>query len=184
MLALGSGRLIVGWSERTDIETIEALAARLIRKGFPYDELFAVSIPRERGYTHLDTVFTLIGRNRAISFSGSPPRKLEYRRYFRQGPSLRFESGSSFLDLLEKDGFDIVRAAGGSPGRDSADQRTNATNILAVADSRVVSYGFNRATNQALRASGVEVVEIEGSELAKGRGGPRSLILPVQRLVR
>ena len=44
-----------------------------------------------------------------------------------------------------------------------------------------VAYERNDATNARLEAAGIEVVEIAGSELGSGRGGPRCMSCPIVR---
>ena len=52
---------------------------------------------------------------------------------------------------------------------------------MAIAPGTVVTYRRNQASNETLRNNGVEVVEIEGSELVRGRGGPRCMSMPLRR---
>ena len=39
----------------------------------------------------------------------------------------------------------------------------------------------NNVTNQILRDHGIKIIEIPGSELARGRGGPRCMSMPLVR---
>jgi arginine deiminase len=52
---------------------------------------------------------------------------------------------------------------------------------LAIAPGVVVTYEINEASNRALRDNGIDVFEINGAELGKGRGGPRCMSMPLKR---
>ena len=43
-------------------------------------------------------------------------------------------------------------------------------------------YDRNYVTNEILRSHGLEVFEMPSSELSRGRGGPRCMSMPLQRL--
>lgn len=59
--------------------------------------------------------------------------------------------------------------------------RTRRANLGPIAPGVVVAYDPNVDPNTKLRKAGIEVITIAGSELSRGRGGPRCTSCPVTR---
>jgi len=61
------------------------------------------------------------------------------------------------------------------------DQWNDGCNLLAVRPGVVVAYERNSSSIAYLRSHGIEVIEVPGSELGRGRGGPRCMSCPIER---
>jgi arginine deiminase len=61
------------------------------------------------------------------------------------------------------------------------EQWDDGNNFLAVAPGVIFGYERNTTTNKFLTEEGIEIVGIIGSELGRGRGGPRCMSCPIER---
>ena len=75
----------------------------------------------------------------------------------------------------------LIECGGGDPIAAAREQWNDGSNTLIIAPGVVVTYDRNYVTNEKLRQSGVEVIEVKGSELGRGRGGPRCMSMPIVR---
>jgi arginine deiminase len=87
---------------------------------------------------------------------------------------------TTVADALEVDAVRVLRADQDVRAAER-EQWDDGTNLLAIEPGVVVGYDRNVTTNTMLRRNGIEVVTIAGSELGRGRGGPRCMTCPIER---
>ena len=132
---------------------------------------------------HLDTVFTMLDRDKATAY----PKVVEGSASI----SLRPGSKPGTFDVRRGQGFPVRRRGrAGRPKLQSSrpaatqyqqerEQWDDGNNVVALEPGVVVAYERNTFTIAKMREAGVEVVEIAGFELGKGRGGGHCMTCPL-----
>jgi arginine deiminase len=87
---------------------------------------------------------------------------------------------SAVADALGVDKLQVVET-GGDQYQQEREQWDDGNNVVALEPGVVVAYERNTFTISKMREAGVEVVEIAGFELGKGRGGGHCMTCPLQR---
>ncbi|GAA1399054.1 arginine deiminase [Luteococcus peritonei] len=183
VLVAGNGAVLVGLSERTVAMGAERLARRLFAAGAATC-LVAVHMPRERAQMHLDTVMTMVDEHSFIRYAGFGDRTTWVLRPDGDQVSITRNDPEDFPAVLaEALGVDRVRLL--TPPHDplvaQREQWNDACNVLALAPGVVVGYQRNVLTRRFLAENGIEVVDVPGDELGRGRGGPRCMSCPTRR---
>jgi arginine deiminase len=186
ILVLSPEVVAMGIGERTTPAAIQILGGRLAEYG-GITTVMAVEVPKTRSTTHLDTVFSMVDRDTFVMYPGmyESPRVF-LLSYDPRGRLLRIDEESGLEEALRRvlklEKLRVIETGGGDPVRASREQWNDATNCLALAPGKVVSYNRNTASNEALRERGIQVLEISGKELGRGRGGPRCMANPLLRI--
>ncbi len=184
ILVLNEQVVAIGCSVRTSTDAIEQLSGRLF-KDSRVREVLVIQIPFTRAYMHLDTVFTMVDYDKFTIFPGIEESVKVFSLTPGSGNSLRITPKESLRTALKSSlglpAVNLIPSGGGDVVTAAREQWNDSTNTLAVAPGVVITYERNAVSNRTLRENGIDVVEIEGSELVRGRGGPRCMSMPLHR---
>ncbi|MGA7732095.1 MAG: arginine deiminase family protein, partial [Chloroflexia bacterium] len=202
--------IVLGVGERTSMESVQRLAdvwrARSVQEGRKV-VLYILRLPA--GFNHLDSVLGIISLSECVIyppvFEPYGPASVDVVRVeLGEGPVKPVRS-PDFFESLRNDGVDLtpIPCGGQDPTDQQREQWFSAANLLAVAPGKVIIYRSSERTIDELRNRGYRVVDIndvqtgtvrlslddeekwvlkvKGSELARGHGGPHSLVLPLVR---
>ncbi|MCQ1529059.1 arginine deiminase [Lutispora saccharofermentans] len=185
MLVLSKEVVAIGCSERTSAQGIEMLARNLFSGMKELKEVVVVRIPPLRAFMHLDTVFTMVDYDKFTIYPGIQDRVEVYSLVRGKSGRINVIPEADLVDTLKRSlgipSIKLIESGGGDAITAAREQWNDSTNTLAIAPGVVVTYSRNEASNEVLRKNGIEVVEIDGSELVRGRGGPRCMSMPLAR---
>jgi len=184
VMPIGNGAVLIGMSERSQGRMIEQIAKALFAKGAA-ERVIACVMSKDRAHMHLDTVFTLLDRDKATAY----PKVIGEIRAVSVRPGttpgdFHVTIEDSFLgavaDALGVPKLHVVET-GGDAYQQEREQWDDGNNVVALEPGVVVAYERNTYTIAKMREAGVEVIEIAGFELGKGRGGGHCMTCPLVR---
>ena len=186
ILVLSPQVLAVGISQRTEGDSIDQLAQTVLSQSKTFQKVLAFNIPKSRSFMHLDTVFTMVDRDK---FTVHPNILSDITVFVmelgeNQQMQIRQETGRLEDILKEHLGLSqvtLIPCGQGSVIDAAREQWSDGSNTLAIAPGEVVVYTRNHVTNRSLEEAGIRIHAIPSAELSRGRGGPRCMSMPLIR---
>jgi arginine deiminase len=185
VMPIGQGVVLIGMGERSSPQAVTQVARHLFA-AHAAQRVIACQLAKQRTSMHLDTVFSVLDidlvsiypevaeRIRCTSlYPGDAPGEVRYERHDQ--PFLKVVAGALGVHSLR------VLTTGGDTYETEREQWDDGNNVLALDRRVVLAYDRNTYTNQKMRDAGVNVIEIPGGELGRGRGGTHCLSCPVER---
>lgn len=211
VLVVNRNLLLIGISQRTTARAVDSLINALVgtraQEGNtePFD-VICVILPNERSTIHLDMVFTLVNREQAIIYAPyviGRDRARVVRMTVSASGEKKFKELDDLLLGLRSVGVRVepILCGGDDPLHQSREQWNSGANMFAFGPGKVLSYGMHEHTVRACENAGFRiaharevlknptvlesprplVVTLDGTELARGGGGPRCMTCPVLR---
>jgi len=199
--------LLIGNGERTSTQGIDSIIEHLKTKSGTH-HLIVQELPyKPESFIHLDMVFTFLDKNTCMIFE---PLLMKASKYITIHITIENQKVTSIKE--EKNILTALRALGMDlepiycGGKNDLtimerEQWQSGANFLSLEPGKVIGYGRNTHTIEALNNHGYEVVKssaivkgktkiedynklvitIVGDELSRGGGGARCMSMPVSR---
>lgn len=183
---LNANILLIGISQRTEMKAITKLAKNLFQnKDSNIDTILVLNIPKNRAFMHLDTVFTQVDYDKFVYYPGilDDLKIYEITKLDNQNLDIK-EINETLENTLEKHlktKVTLIPCANGNQIDAAREQWNDGCNTLCISPGLVIVYNRNPQTNELLKKHGIKLIEINSSELSRGRGGPRCMSMPLIR---
>lgn len=181
--------LVVGVSERTDLQTITLLAKNIkANKECEFKRIVAINVPKWTNLMHLDTWLTMLDKDKFL-YSPIANDVFKFWDYDLVNGGVEpqpKENGLPLDKLLESiiNKKPILIPIAGNNASDievARETHFDGTNYLAIKPGVVIGYARNEKTNAALKAAGITVLPFKGNQLSLGMGNARCMSMPLSR---
>ena len=181
--------LVVGVSERTDLDTITLLAKNIkANKECEFKRIVAINVPKWTNLMHLDTWLTMLDKDKFL-YSPIANDIFKFWDYdlVNGGANPQPKDNGLPLDKLLKSIIGkepvLIPIAGHHATEIEVARETHfdGTNYLAIRPGVVIGYVRNEKTNEALKDAGITVLPFKGNQLSLGMGNARCMSMPLSR---
>ena len=186
VLVLSKDMVAIGLSQRTTIAGIECFAKNLLSNS-EFKKVLVCDIPKSRAFMHLDTVFTMVDYDKFTIHPEIEGPLGVYEITLGAGGKLEFNAMKDELqNILAMElglpAVELIRCGGGDLLAAQREQWNDGSNTLCIAPGTVITYERNYVSNELLDKKGIKVLTMPSAELSRGRGGPRCMSCPVNRV--
>ena len=181
--------LVVGVSERTDLQTITLLAKNIkANKECEFKRIVAINVPKWTNLMHLDTWLTMLDKDKFLysPIANDVFKFWDYDLVNGGAEPQPKENGLPLDKLLESiiNKKPILIPIAGNNASDievARETHFDGTNYLAIKPGVVIGYARNEKTDAALKAAGITVLPFKGNQLSLGMGNARCMSMPLSR---
>ncbi|MCF8261730.1 MAG: hypothetical protein K9J12_13210 [Melioribacteraceae bacterium] len=199
--------LVIGIGARTTTQGVDYIIEEFKRKKKTH-HIIVQELPRTpESFIHLDMVFTFLDYDQCMIYEPVVLNKHSFETVHIEidnGAVKAITECASIIDCLRKLKVDIEPIKCGGDNEEWVQEREqwhSGTNYFALAPGKVMGYGRNSYTTEALNKKGYEIINgsdvikdniniheiekcvitIDGAELSRGGGGCRCMTMPISR---